>query len=40
MFPKVGLLGKTKGGRKEKRTIVSNNEIHNISVGTKHKESR
>jgi hypothetical protein len=37
MFSKVGLLERTKGEGKEKR--VSNNEIHYISVGTRHSEN-
>jgi hypothetical protein len=43
MFPKVGILEETNGGRKEeKNDRVNNNEIHHICVGTvqtKHDEN-
>jgi hypothetical protein len=39
MYPKAGLVEETKGGRKEGRTIVNNNEVHYICVGSRHKET-
>jgi hypothetical protein len=39
MFPKVRQIEETKGGGKERRKIVNNNEMCYIFVGTRHKET-
>jgi hypothetical protein len=39
MYPKVGLVEKTKGGGKEGKK-VNNNEIHHICIGKRHKVTR
>jgi hypothetical protein len=39
IFPKVGLLEETKGGRKEGSNVRKNDEIHHICVRTRHKET-
>jgi hypothetical protein len=39
MYPKVGLVEKTKGIKKKERQIVNSNEINHIYVGTRHTEA-